>query len=445
MTDQKDGAQPVPTKRLQQMRIFARPRRTGEKLPRLILAGGAVLLALLIAGIFIASLSPSSQETAGEEIGNTPTSVLAAAREEAPVAAVPPANLATPAPPVEPVASVPLTPPTGTRPQAEEPLRAPIAPPSAPPISFSRLVAQELAAARHAAVGTAQAGLQDIIDSNAYRLHTLFLPGYLSFMDRKLAELKAYNLFALDWVAGKLTGQKQDRSTASLMAAFEAPFLTQVVAPAQTRRELEAVGTATARHYANEVEGRLLLLKQSGIFPAEDWQSLPPLTFTDRNGRRIVTPVADISATSPVFLAALGGIIGSGMATRFERSYRTLDVTSLTLSSGESIFRIGRDAWIYYGTFIVYWIGLFLLLRSQLVPINLFGALFGWVLWEIFSWSSWLGYEWWQYEHTRNTLEPLIVAFAEDYFAQLAQIGADIQQTGAFRSLHQIEAAFAGQ
>ena len=273
----------------------------------------------------------------------------------------------------------------------------------------------------------------------------MFLPGYLSFIDRKLAELKAYNLFALDWAIGKLTGQPQDRSTPSLIADFEAPFLTQVVSPIQTRQQLTAVGNATASRYAADLEARILLLQQSDIFAAEDWQTLPPLSFINQQGQQAVMPVTEVSATDARFLTALSASIGGSMGIRFERSYRTLDITSLTWPSGESIFSVGRDAWIYYGTFVVYWIGLFLLLRLQLVPINVFGALIGWILWEIFSWSSWLGYEWLQYEQTRNALEPLIIAFAEDYFAQLAQIGADMHQTGAFRSLHQIEAAFAGR
>lgn len=444
MSNHQDGppAQSGPTTRPQQMQASARSQRAGERLPQLILLGGAISLTILIVGIFIASLSPSATETGhgkGEEASvpatndTAVTAVLAAPGASG--SAIPPA---TPAPPVEPVASAPLaTASADSQPQSNSR--------QSPPIALAQLVAQELAAARRNAVTTAQAGLREIIDGNAHRLHTVFLPGYLSFIDRKLAELKAYNLFALDWVIGKLTGQPQDRSTPSLIADFEAPFLSQVVSPIQTRQQMTAVGNATASRYAADLEARILLLQQSGIFAAEDWQALPPLSFTSQQGQHAVMPVTGVSATDPRFLAALSATIGNSMGIRFERSYRTLDITSLTWPSGESIFNIGRDAWIYYGTFVVYWIGLFLLLRLQLVPINVFGALIGWMLWEVFSWSSWLGYEWLQYEQTRNALEPVIVAFAEDYFAQLAQIGADMEHTGAFRSLHQIETAFAGR
>lgn len=408
----------------------ARRPRAGERLPRLILLGSAIVLTLLIGGIFMASLSPEWAQgdttAASKTIATStdkPLAVLATPEATAPVEAVRTEALAdTPSD-----ARVAAAPAPATAAQA---------------IPLARLVAQELAAARQKTIATAQAGIQGVVEGNTYRLHTVFLPDYLAFFDRKLEELKAYNLYALDWVSNLWTGQRQDRSAPSLIADFETPFLNDVVAPERTRLALTAISHAAAADYASDMTNRLGLLKQTGFYAAEDWKSLPPLVFIDRQGQKIITPLSDVMPANTVFLAALGGAIEQPLLIRFERSYQTLDTTSLTWPDGESIFAIGQNATIYYGTFIVYWIGLFLLLRSQIIPINVFGALLGWLIWETISWGSWLSYEWWQYEHTRNALEPLIVDFAEDYFAKLMAIGADLSEAGSFRSLHQIEASF---
>ncbi|MBU0724613.1 MAG: hypothetical protein KJ904_06875 [Alphaproteobacteria bacterium] len=400
----------------------------------MILLGSAIVLTLLIAGIFVASLSPEwvqGETTAASETIATstdkPLAVLATPEATVPVEAVRTEALVDTR-----VAAAPAQPPASTP--------APATPAQAIPLA--RLVSQELAAARQKTVATAQAGIRGVVEGNTYRLHTVFLPDYLAFFDRKLEELKAYNLYALDWVSNLWTGQRQDRSAPSLIADFETPFLSDVVAPERTRQTLAAIGHAAAADYASDVTNRLGLLKQTGFYAAEDWKNLPPLVFTDRQGQKITTPLSEVTPANGTFLTALGGAIEQPLLIRFERSYQTLDTTSLTWLSGESIFAIGQNATIYYGTFIVYWIGLFLLLRSQIIPINVFGALLGWLIWETISWGSWLSYEWWQYEHTRNALEPLIVDFAEDYFAKLMAIGADLSQAGSFRSLHQIEASF---
>ncbi|MGE4219583.1 MAG: hypothetical protein AB7G39_09070 [Alphaproteobacteria bacterium] len=303
-------------------------------------------------------------------------------------------------------------------------------------------IADRMTETRGAVASLVAIRIEELVVGMRLRLEEVFLPQYLSFPRRKYQELKAYNAYLLDWVHNLLTGDDRDTSMPALVADFEEAFLSRVVMPDDVRPKLAAAGEEAARIYLVELANGLEALRiRRGLSPGA-WQaqldSLPPLMFPGRDGRAIGVPLASLSASIDRLSAQLGPAIAADMQTRFDRTAVIVDAASLTSESGQNLFNVGSNATVYYMSFVVYWVVLIVLLQSGLLPVNLFGALVGWVVWEILSWGSWILYEWVQFGHTRQTLDPIIRAFAEEYFARLREIGAG----GSFNALRHIETLF---
>jgi hypothetical protein len=99
---------------------------------------------------------------------------------------------------------------------------------------------------------------------------------------------------------------------------------------------------------------------------------------------------------------------------------------------------VGKNAGLYFGSYVIYWIFLIILIRSGVIPISIFGALIGWVLWETFAWGSWIGLEYLDYEQTKAQLEPVIIDRCDIYFTQMRAILTDHSPTGPFKALFQL-------
>ena len=303
-------------------------------------------------------------------------------------------------------------------------------------------VAERMTETRGAVASLVAIRIEELVVGMRMRLEEIFLPQYLSFPRRKYQELKAYNAYLVDWFHNLLTGDDRDTSMPALVADFEEAFLSRVVMPEDVRPKLAAAGEEAARVYLVELANGLEALRiRRGVSPSV-WQAqldtLPPMMFPGRDGRSISVPLAGLPSAVDRLSAQLGTAIAADLQTRFDRTAVILDTASLTSPSGQNLFNVGSNAAIYYMSFVVYWIVLLVLLQSGLLPVNFFGALIGWVVWEIFSWGSWIIYEWVQFGHTRETLDPIIRAFADEYFTRLREVSS----AGSFNALRHIETLF---
>lgn len=384
---------PSPISRL--FRFWSAPLR-GERLAQVILGGAGIVVILLIVLVFLVAIPPEH-----------PDDVTFA-----------------PAPPDDKrIESIPLEPPD------DRPLAA--------------IVADRMAVAREQALGLAELRIRELRDGMERRFEAAFLPGYLSFFRRKFAEIKAYNTFALDWAHNQWTGEQRDRSTPALIASFEDLFIEQVVAPARSRATLDEIGRAVASVYVETLATALETIRQQhGVDPQawrEQLNALPLIFFTGRDGRVLEIRIGDGIDDPQRFSVELGTALAHALHIRFERTTEILDAGRIRFATGESVFFIGQNVKFYYGSFVVYWLGLLILLRLDLVPINLFGAIIGLIIWEVCAWGSWMIYEWWQYDSMRRALEPAIVSFAASYLDRVLDLAIDLPSGGSFQSLRQIE------
>ncbi|KOR28042.1 hypothetical protein TI04_11950 [Achromatium sp. WMS2] len=122
----------------------------------------------------------------------------------------------------------------------------------------------------------------------------------------------------------------------------------------------------------------------------------------------------------------------------------TADQENLRMPNGRSIFDIGSNVWTYYGSYVLYWMALVALLRSGLIPVNLFAFLLGWLAWESFVWGSWIAFESFSFEQTKAQLEPIILHQTDTYFAAMRIALTDPSNTGPFQVLWNVEQAWQG-
>ncbi|MEO5335742.1 MAG: hypothetical protein H7841_02440 [Magnetospirillum sp. WYHS-4] len=319
---------------------------------------------------------------------------------------------------------------------------APLPPPSAEDWeSVDRQIAEILLTARRESQALAQKRISELAHALNERVSSAFLPWYLSFARRKLEELRAYNYYAVDWLHNLATGETRDSGTPALMATFEEQFSEQVMKPEDTRRRLQGIGRETAQEFGSRVARSLQLLQEERGISFAQWNrrlmDLPPLNFTGAAGQPIRMTLNALTAPDPVW-HDLGAAIGAGLASRFERVPSIVDKARLVTPKGESIFAVGQHVGLYFGSYVVYWVGLLILVHLGIIPINLFGALIGWLAWEIFAWGSWIGLESLDFEQTRAELEPVILNHADAYFAQVRNLLADLGPSGPFKALLQL-------
>ncbi|MBX9635004.1 MAG: hypothetical protein K2X44_08490, partial [Magnetospirillum sp.] len=270
------------------------------------------------------------------------------------------------------------------------------------------------------------------------RVERDFLSWYLSFGRRKLEELNAYNLHARDTLMSLADGERHDSAQLKLITTFESEFTQRVMRPDETRHTLLQLGQEIADGYGNRVSIGLREIQDAAGVPFAVWQAhlaqLPPLFYTTASGERRMVRVDQLASPDPVWLE-LGREIGDAAMLRVDRMPSVIDLTTLVDKSGRSIFAVGENASIYFASYLVYCFFMILLFRSGLIPFNVVGFLLGWLLWETFSWGSWLGVEYLDFEKTRNALSPVIEARTETHLATLGAVLADSGPGGPLRVL----------
>ena len=304
-----------------------------------------------------------------------------------------------------------------------------------------------LAEARQEAVGLGQRRVAALVGTLDQRVQTVFVPWYLSFGRRILEEIRAYNTFAMSWLGGLASGNFQDESRRILIKTFEDEYSARVLTPMETRQALQAIGREVAQDYGTRVTVALQNLQEKRGISFPKWQKylekLPSghLTLSDKP---MVVPLPALAAPDPI-REVLGEDIGRNLVDRFG-TFPTIaaDHSDLQVRDGRSIFEVGRNAWAYYGSYVVYWIVLISLIRSGFIPINLSGALVGWLIWETFAWGSWITWESLDFEQTRLQLEPLIVHHSDIYFSGMRAMLTDPGAQGPFQVLHALEQSWKG-
>ncbi len=308
-------------------------------------------------------------------------------------------------------------------------------------------VVTALAGARQESVGLGQRRVAALMGTLDQRVQTVFIPWYLSFGRSKLEEIRAYNTFAMSWIGGIASGNFQDESRRILIQTFENEFAARVLTPMETRQALEAIGREVAQDYGTRVTVALQNLQERRSIPFAKWQkylgSLPPGQIPI-GGKPVVVPISALAAPDPL-REVIGENIGKTLVDRF-MAYPSVatEYHDLQVREGRSVFEVGRDAWAYYGSYVIYWIILIMLFRSGLIPINVSGALVGWFIWEACSWSGWIIWESLDFEQTRLQLQPLIIHHADVYFAGMRSTLTDPGPDGPFQVLHLLEQSWEG-
>lgn len=308
--------------------------------------------------------------------------------------------------------------------------------------AIDQRVSELLATARLQQAMQLQSRLVALSGTLRTRVDRTFVPWYLSFGRRKLEELGAYNLYARDRLMEWAGGGRQDSAQIKLITTFETEFAAQVLRPDETRRALRHIGQDVADGYASRVAvGLREIQNQAGVSFAA-WQTYlsrqPPLAFIDGDGRRHAVPLAALATPDPTWVE-IGTAIGEAAAARFDHMPSIVDLTVMVDSKGRSIFAAGENAALYFGSYLVYWAGLIILLRSGIIPFNIFGFLLGWLAWETFVWGSWIGVEYLDFERTRAALSPVIEARVDSYLGYFEAMIGDPGPNGPLQILHQME------
>ncbi len=304
-----------------------------------------------------------------------------------------------------------------------------------------------LAAARQESVGLGQRRVAALMGTLDQRVQTIFVPWYLSFGRSEIERIRAYNTFAMSWIGGLTSGNFQDESRKILIQTFEGEFAEKVLTPMETRRALEAIGREVAQDYGTRVTVGLQNLQEHRSMSFVKWQkylaSLPPGQIP-LAGKSVVVPITALAAPDPI-REVLAENIGKSLVDRFN-AYPTVatNYRDLQVRDGRNIFETGRGAWAYYGSYLVYWITLVLLVRSGLIPFNISGALISWVAYETFAWGSWILWESMDFEQTRLQMEPIIVHHCDVHFAGMGAALTDPGQAGVFQVLYTLEQSLAG-
>lgn len=298
-------------------------------------------------------------------------------------------------------------------------------------------------AARARALAEARQRLDGLVDGMRRRVAEDFLPWYLSFARRKIEELRAYNLFALDKLHGAVTGRHRDTASPALIATFEEQFGERVLAREATRTALGGLAQDVADRYGAALADEMRQIQRRHGVPFAEWtrhlDALAPLVFTGADGRPVPLPVAELVNPGPGRVI-LGEALAEDLLMRFDRLPAVADRDHMIGPDGRSVFAVGENAGLYFGSYLVYWAVLLILVQSGVVPGSLFGALIGWVIWEIFAWGTWIGYEALDFEQTRAALAPVIGEHLVAWLDRALAVLGDVGPGGAFRTLYQFDA-----
>jgi hypothetical protein len=298
--------------------------------------------------------------------------------------------------------------------------------------------------ARIEAIALAHRRLQHQINIKRQRVETRFLPAYLSFGERKLEEVQAYNLYALDRLNKWLGRPQQDRSTDLLVENFRRVFAEESLRPEETRRMLQRLGMEVAGHFtwltAVGLEELRLAQGADSVTWQEHLESLPTGTLSLPQQPSMRVGMAHLAAPHPV-REALGEALGRELNERF-RGFPEIASRphEMRYADGQSIFATGKNAWAYYGSYLIYWLVLIILIRSEWLPVNLSGALLGWIVWEILVWGIWIGMESLDFEQTRTDMEPVILLHADRYYNDLLERLGDTGPQGPWQALGALQA-----
>lgn len=302
--------------------------------------------------------------------------------------------------------------------------------------------------ARQEAIESGQRRLIGLINTVSRRVENNFLPHYLSFGRRKLEELNAYNTFAWQQIKSLFIEIKGDATTPLLLKVFEEDFSTLVLIPTRTKEILHQIGREVARQYSTLIATGLQKLQESRDIQFARWQkyldSIRPGQVQITGRPPLNLPIIALTIPDPM-RERLGMVIGAALEERFNNFPKvTEDIDGLRMPDGRNMFEIGSDVWTYYGSYILYWSVLIALLRSGIIPANLFAFLLGWLAWETFVWGSWIAFEAFNFEQTKAQLEPIILHQTDTYFSELRATLIDPSNNGPFQILWGIEQAWQG-
>lgn len=302
--------------------------------------------------------------------------------------------------------------------------------------------------ARQESIELGQRRLTRLVDALSHRVEAIFLPHYLSFSRRKLEELSAYNTFAVEQIKSLFGGKNDDTATPMLLRSFEENFVSLVLIPNHTQEILRNIGREVARQYSALVAIGFQKLQENRGIQFAQWQryleSINPGQIQIPNRPPLNLPITTLTAPDPM-RERLGAVIATTLEEQFKTFPKiTADTDGLRMPDGRSIFEIGSDVWTYYGSYVLYWFTLIFLLRSGIIPANLFAFLLGWLAWETFVWGSWIAFESFNFEQTKAQLEPIILHQTDTYFSEMRAALTAPGKDGPFQVLWGIEQAWKG-
>ncbi|MEI6415318.1 MAG: hypothetical protein WCP34_13800 [Pseudomonadota bacterium] len=303
-----------------------------------------------------------------------------------------------------------------------------------------------LTEARLGSVADGTRRINQIIGVMSQRVEVAFVPWYLSFGRRKLEEIQAYNAFARDWLTSGFASSPRDSSTPLLTETFNREFTDKVLNPSETRQSLQVTSRDIAINYGTRLNSALLRVQEERSLSVAEWrrylEGLPPLVVW-LDGQTLNISISALARPDPI-RDRLAEAIAADFTARFDTRPVVSDEKGLVAPNGENLFAVGRHVWIYIGSYMLYWVLLLLMIRTGFIPMNLFRALLGWMIWEIFAWGTWLAWESLDFEQTRAQWQPIILQHADVYLNHLRNRLIDPDPNGPFNVLYQLERGWQG-
>ncbi|MFN3075467.1 MAG: hypothetical protein ABT940_01025 [Alphaproteobacteria bacterium] len=315
---------------------------------------------------------------------------------------------------------------------------------SIPWTEVNRDIGAALATARERSLAKARLDLDVTLNRISARVDHDFIPWYTSFTRRKIEELVAYNNFASDKVYTFFTGETRDTTTPPLIATFEEQFNERVLRPPETVEALRVLARGVTTEYAETVSSEFRRIEARFTIPPEIWaahlKGLPPVSFVGGNGQPVLISLDQLATPGPAPMwREMERVLASRLVGRFERLPSILGPRMTPGADEERMFSVGRDVGVYFASYVVYWIFLLFLIQSGVIPLSLFSALLGWILWEAMAWGTWIGYEAIGFEQTRVRLGMAIEAHANTFFTYANVFLGDYGQNGPFKALYHLE------
>jgi hypothetical protein len=299
-----------------------------------------------------------------------------------------------------------------------------------------------IAAARQNAERRALERLGLLVESWETRFANSFEPWFFDFQRRKIEEFASYNLHLWDSAARIFSGERPLAAAAWMRRTFDRGFEDYVLDPMSSRALMRQIGTDTARDFALQLSSDLALIRDRHGVPDDQWRRrIARLPTVQLDLGAWAVPLDRLIALDEGSVNALGSSIGRVLERRFAGMPPFGDTDILVDQEGRSIFSVGENAYLFYSSWAGYVIVLAILLQSGWISLRLFGALLGWLIWECFSWGTWIFWESKNFEVFREVLAPRMAAHAASYFANMRDLLADPGAAGPFAALYQVETA----